>query len=249
MPTIDQLPASVQVTAADEVPLSQGGTTRNASIGAILAGTQPAISIASGSLLGRISLGPGGPEAVTTGAGLALAGGTLAATGADHAGFAQQPTLTPTDAVVLNSNGLPRQMPVNQLRGLFTAGTNVTIDSSGVIAAAAPAGPAGPTGPAWSPPKRLVTGPADSPTLADDQGVIGYSSAVPVAVTVADLGSLRAYQARQFGAGAVTLQPASGVTLVASGKAVASVAGAFPGAALWVTCTGTGTVYVTGNMQ
>lgn len=252
MPTINQLPASTTVSAADEVLLSQGGTTCNASIGVILAGTQPAISIASGSLLGRISLGSGGPEAVTVGAGLSLTGATIAATGTDHVSFPQQPTLTLTDEIVLNSQGQPRQMPINQLLGLFKAGANVTIDRSGTITATGLNGPAGqagaqgPPGPAWNPPKRSVAGTTDTPTAGDDQGIIAYNSAVPVTVTVADLGTLCAYRVVQFGPGAVTLEPASGVMLVFLGNTVASVVSAYPGAAFWVICTGIGTVYVSG---
>ena len=81
MPTIPQLPAAGPITAADELPLSQDGVTRGATVGELLAGTQPAIITATGTLLGRTSVGSGGPEQVAVGTGLAVAGGTLAATG------------------------------------------------------------------------------------------------------------------------------------------------------------------------
>jgi hypothetical protein len=149
MPTIPQLPAAGQITAADEFPLSQDGVTRGATVGDLLAGTQPAIITATGTLLGRTSLGPGGPEQVGIGTGLALAGGALAATGLDHAAFPTQTALQPTDEVVLNSAGAPRRMPLTMLRGLFSAGANVSIDQSGTIAVSGDAiGPAGPQGPA-----------------------------------------------------------------------------------------------------
>ena len=78
MPTISQLPIAAEVTAADEIPVSQAGVTHSVSIGTILASTQPAIISDPGTLLGRISLGAGGPETITVGTGLLLNGGTLA---------------------------------------------------------------------------------------------------------------------------------------------------------------------------
>ncbi len=144
MPTIPQLPAAGQITAADELPLSQDGVTRGATVGELLAGTQPTIITATGTLLGRISIGPGGPEQVGVGTGLALAGGALAATGVDHAAFPPQTVLQPTDEVVLNSAGAPRRMPLAMLRGLFSAGANVTIDPTGTIAATGGTGRARP---------------------------------------------------------------------------------------------------------
>ena len=59
MPTISQLPVTSQVTAADQLPISQGGSVCSVSVGALLAGTQPAISVATGSLLGRYEFGAG----------------------------------------------------------------------------------------------------------------------------------------------------------------------------------------------
>jgi hypothetical protein len=78
MPTISQLPIAAEITAADEIPVSQAGVTHSVSIGTILASTQPAIISDPGTLLGRISLGAGGPETITVGTGLLLNGGTLA---------------------------------------------------------------------------------------------------------------------------------------------------------------------------
>ena len=136
MPTIQQLPAAVQPSASDELPVSQGGVTRAVSVGELLAATQSAITTASNTLLGRVSLGPGGPEPVPMGVGLAIAGGALSANGGDHAGFVQRNALTLSDEVVLNSSGTPSRMPLPMLRGLFASGTNVSIDGSGTISAA-----------------------------------------------------------------------------------------------------------------
>ena len=94
MPTILQLPPASLVTAADEIPISQNGTTRAVSVGTLLATTQPAILSPTGTLLGRTSLGEGGPEPIQIGTGLHLASNALAANGADHARFAIETALT-----------------------------------------------------------------------------------------------------------------------------------------------------------
>ncbi len=135
MPTISQLPAVSQVTAADEIPISQSGAACSVSVGTLLAGTQPAIMAATGNLLGRTSLGPGGPESIEVGIGLLLSSETLLATGADHASFPVQGTLTVTDDAVLNSSGNPKRLQLSALRGLFSAGSNVSIDQYGTISA------------------------------------------------------------------------------------------------------------------
>ncbi|MBS0559547.1 MAG: fibronectin type III domain-containing protein [Proteobacteria bacterium] len=137
MPTISQLPAATSVDPADQVPLSQGGTTRSVTVGEMLASMQSAIMAPTGVLLGRVSLGPGGPEPIVLGTGLAMSSNAVQATGADHAGFPAKASLVPTDQVVLSSGGAPALLPLSTLRGLFTAGSNVTIDTSGVISAAA----------------------------------------------------------------------------------------------------------------
>lgn len=140
MPTITQLPSVAEVTAADEIPVSQDGETRAVSVGALLASAQPAIISDSGTLLGRISLGSGGPEPVTVGPGLLLNDGTLAASAFDPANIPQQSALSSTDHAMLNSNGLLTLLPVTSLRDLFSAGANVSIDTNGTISASATGG-------------------------------------------------------------------------------------------------------------
>jgi hypothetical protein len=135
MPTINQLPVANAVGPADETIISQGGTTRSVSVGNLLAGTQPAIMAPTGALMGRVSLGAGSPEPITIGTGLALTASTMQANGADHASFPAQTALHATDQAVLSSGGTPMLLPLSMLRGLFSAGANVTIDPSGVIAA------------------------------------------------------------------------------------------------------------------
>ncbi len=173
MPTISQLPPAGQVTSADELPISQSGATRSVTVGELLAGTQPVVISSSGTLLGRVSVGPGEPEPVQLGSGLALEYDTLVATGADHRAFPKQLTLISTDDVVISSAGAPRLMPLTALRDLFSAGANVTIDRAGVISASngssggssgqvgpqGPAGATGPSGPVGAPGPQGAAGP------------------------------------------------------------------------------------------
>lgn len=133
MPTISQLPAVSGVTAADMLPLSQEGATCAVTVGALLAGTQPAILANPATLLGRVSVGAGGPEGIDVGAGLALSESTLAATGSDHASFPLRQMFADTDEIVISGAGLPALLPVTALRGLFSAGENISISSQGVI--------------------------------------------------------------------------------------------------------------------
>lgn len=136
MPTISQLPTVSSVSAADLIPISQSGTAYSALVGTVLQSTQPAINIASATLLGRTSIGPGGPEQVAIGAGLALSGTTLTATGVN---LSSVPVIGSFDAaaeMLTTSGGSPALLPVTQLRNLFSAGPNVTISATGTISAA-----------------------------------------------------------------------------------------------------------------
>jgi hypothetical protein len=105
MPTIPQLPQTSSITAADEVPLSQSGVTRATTVGTLLAGTQPAIMAPSGTLLGRVSLGAGGPEPITVGAGLTLAGASLAATAVPITSLSTVSTIAAGDLVGISQGG------------------------------------------------------------------------------------------------------------------------------------------------
>jgi len=139
MPTISQLPPAATVSAVDEVPISQGGTALAASVGTLLASTQPAIMVDSPSLIGRTSIGSGGPEQVDVGLGMRLSGGTLVADGLDHAAFPLTSSLSVEADLVIANQGSPMLMQAALLRGLFSAGENIAIDSNGVISTAAEA--------------------------------------------------------------------------------------------------------------
>jgi hypothetical protein len=136
MPTISQLPAASSVSAADEVPISQNGSAVAASVGVLLASAQPAIIVDSPSLLGRISLGSGGPEQVDVGIGISLSSGTLVADGLDHSIFPAVSSLSVESDLVISNQGSPMLMQASLLRGLFSPGQNVTIDSNGTISTA-----------------------------------------------------------------------------------------------------------------
>jgi len=136
MPTISQLPAAQIVTSADSVPISQGGSAHAVSVGTLLASTQPAILVEPGVLLGRISLGPGGPEPIAIGTGLVLNASTLQAAPLDYSTLPTATGLATTNSVVVTSAGTdPHLMSLSALRGLFSAGNNVTINGTGTISA------------------------------------------------------------------------------------------------------------------
>jgi hypothetical protein len=140
MPTIQQLPAAADVSAADLIPLSQNGTTKATSVGALLATTQPAILLDRESLLGRVSIGSGSPEGIAVGTGLTFNTGTLVADGADHAGFQVAGSLEIDAELVISQQNTPMLMPATLLRGIFSAGENITIDNNGTISATGSSG-------------------------------------------------------------------------------------------------------------
>jgi len=173
MTTIAQLPSASTVGASDLLPISQAGLLYSATVSQVTAGLQPLITVPTGDILGRISTGAGGPEAVSVGTGLALSAGALAANGADHASFPLQSAFTISDELVINAGSSPALLPMASLRGLFSAGSGVAIDENGVITVtvsslAGPAGSAGPQGPAGAagpagpagPPGAGLAGPA-----------------------------------------------------------------------------------------
>ena len=77
MPTLEQLPQVVAANAPDLVLLEQNGETCQVSVATLLAPVQPRLTLASGVLLGRASIGPGQPEPIGIGSGLAIQNGQL----------------------------------------------------------------------------------------------------------------------------------------------------------------------------
>ena len=131
MPTIAQLPLATEVNDTDELPLSQGGVSRSLPVGTLLANTQDTITLATGSLLGRVSPGPGGPESIALGTGLILQNDVLLV---DSTSFPLADELNLENTLLLNdTSGTAQLMPISLLRGLYTAGSNISIDSNGTI--------------------------------------------------------------------------------------------------------------------
>lgn len=77
MPTLEQLPQVVAANAPDLVLLDQNAEACVVSVATLLAPVQPRLTLASGVLLGRVSSGPGGPEPIGVGSGLAIQDGQL----------------------------------------------------------------------------------------------------------------------------------------------------------------------------
>ena len=77
MPTIQQLPQLTNVQPTDEVLVERAGISYGTNVAILLTSTQPALTLAPGSLLGRVSPTSGGPEPVLTGNGLKLQNGLL----------------------------------------------------------------------------------------------------------------------------------------------------------------------------
>ncbi len=144
MPTIKQLPLTATVSAADELPVSQGGTTKSVTIGTLLASTQPALVLPQGQLLGRVSTGPGGPEPVSLGAGLSLTAGVLAATGGGTGGGVG-PAGPAGQTGATGPAGPQGQQGISGAPG--TPGTSGTSGIPGTPGATGPAGSQGPAGP------------------------------------------------------------------------------------------------------
>jgi Fibronectin type III domain len=144
MPTISQLPIAQSATAGDLVPISQAGSAHAVALGTLLAGTQPAIIVDQGSLLGRVSLGAGGPEEISLGAGLVLSSSTLQATGLNPGTLTLASGFTPGDSAIIANSGTGAQLlALTALRGLFTAGNNVAISADGTISATSTGGASG----------------------------------------------------------------------------------------------------------
>ena len=78
MPTIANLPAAQTLAATDVMPIDQGNGTNGVTLATLFAGQQSAILSPTGTLLGRVSVGSGGPETVALGSGLVMTSGTIA---------------------------------------------------------------------------------------------------------------------------------------------------------------------------
>jgi len=131
MPTIDQLAAAIAATTTDEVPVSQNGVLRKATLGQVTAGLQPSLALSSGQLLGRISAGTGAPEAIFVGANLSLNNGTLAAAATPFT-IAGLPAANPpgaNDLVAMSQAGTNASVPYSQFMSGLSGLTNVDLSA------------------------------------------------------------------------------------------------------------------------
>ena len=138
MPTISQLPTASTVVASDQIPLSQDGVARSVSIASLLADVQPAILVGQGALLGRTSIGTGGPEEIVVGPGLVLNDGTLTTADGLLNALEAVEAIGAEDRLVIRRDGQLGVVPVSAIRTLHTAGGHITIDGNGTIAAVWP---------------------------------------------------------------------------------------------------------------
>lgn len=145
MPTISELPVAAVIDAADQIPLSQGGASRSTTVAALLADVQPAVHINHGALLGRTSIGAGGPEEVAIGPGLVLTNGTLETVDGLLNSFDIATSVFPDDNLVIRRNGRLHLVAAAAVRALYSAGQHVTIDGQGTITAVWPPAPAADT--------------------------------------------------------------------------------------------------------
>lgn len=158
MPTISNLPAAAPPAPEDALPLEQNGTTARVTVGDLLAGTQSALTLAAGALLGRASPGPGGPEAVALGSGLQLSGGVLSVT-AVLAGSPNLHSGTAAPPVFLGAEG---DTYLDTLTGdLYGRAQGVWAKSGNLMGppgSPGPQGPGGPPGPLPSVPSASLLG-------------------------------------------------------------------------------------------
>lgn len=138
MPTISQLPSASSVAASDQIPLSQDGVARSTSVASLLAEVQSAILVGQGALLGRSSIGAGGPEEIVVGPGLVMNDGTLSTAEGLLNAFEAVDAIGADDRLIIRRDGQLGVVPIAAVRALHVAGRHVTIDGGGTIAAVWP---------------------------------------------------------------------------------------------------------------
>jgi len=77
MPTLSELPQTLITIDSDLAMIERAGTSFATTVASLREPMQPRLTLASGKLLGRVGVFPGGPEPVSVGTGLKLEAGTL----------------------------------------------------------------------------------------------------------------------------------------------------------------------------
>ncbi len=197
MPTLDQLAAATAASDADVLFVSQDGTSRKISRAKVIAGMQPEITIDSGKLLGRASAGNGAPEALTIGANLQLAAGTLSATATPFAISALPAGTVPAlaDLIPVSQGGGNVTVPYSQ----FLSGISIVpnLDGSQLLV--------------------IPTGSGTSHTLADfaanTASTTGMTMTGPIVLAADPTQAANAATKRYVDTAAAALLPRSGGTL------------------------------------
>jgi len=157
MPTLQQLPQAVTANPVDSTLIEQNGTTCMVAVQTLLGTTQAQITLAAGSLLGRVGIGPGGPQPVPVGAGLTMSTGTLTVdptltaplASPAFTGTPTAPTPPPTDSsnavattAFVQSHTTPALLPpatASALGGIkIGSGLSVASDGTAAIVACLP---------------------------------------------------------------------------------------------------------------
>nr|WP_294527282.1 hypothetical protein [uncultured Rhodopila sp.] len=134
MPTIDQLSPATSAADTDEFPVSQAGITRSITRSQVLNGVQPAITLTTGSLLGRISTGMGAPEAIAVGSNLILSSGTLSGAAMPFVISALPAGNVPasTDLLSISQSGVNVSVTYGQLLSGISGAENIDL-SQGLV--------------------------------------------------------------------------------------------------------------------
>lgn len=129
MPTIDQLAPAFAASDADELLINQNGVSRKISRARLIAGLQPQIAAASGTLLGNPGPSFGAPSSIAVGDNLTLLGGKLSATAAPYVVASLPPGTVPAgdDMVPLGQGGANAAITYSQFMSGLSGVTNVDI--------------------------------------------------------------------------------------------------------------------------
>ena len=143
MPNLSQLPLATVTNATDQVLLQQPTQTATVTVEALLANTQPKLTLATGVLLGRASILPGEPEPISVGTGLMVQSGTITADSGLLANLAS-PALTgiptaPTPPAGDASNAIATTAFVEAHPGSLIAVGDVVGSGNGTVTLTLPA--------------------------------------------------------------------------------------------------------------
>src|SRR5580658_2570560 len=112
------------------------------------------------------------------GVGLMLNNGTLSASNFNPASLPLQTSISPADQIIVTSAGVEQMAELGQIRQLFTAGPNVTIDANGVISSTGLGGTANYSITTLSPVSGLSAGDLVGVSQNGEDHTITYSNFV-----------------------------------------------------------------------